>query len=78
MDRRELAELTGYSEAQIVLWELGRAALPDRADKALPCARRYPEVAAVLGAPRPLITPASQAQCGCFLLPSFPRQVTVA
>src|SRR6201987_384949 len=47
-----------------------RAALPDRADEALPCARRYPRVAAVMGAPRPLITPASQAQCGCFLLPS--------
>jgi transcriptional regulator with XRE-family HTH domain len=27
MDRRELAELTGYGEAQIVLWELGRAPL---------------------------------------------------
>jgi transcriptional regulator with XRE-family HTH domain len=27
MDRRELAELTGYSEAQIAPWELGRAAL---------------------------------------------------
>jgi transcriptional regulator with XRE-family HTH domain len=27
MDRRELAELTGYSEAQIVRWELGRAPL---------------------------------------------------
>jgi transcriptional regulator with XRE-family HTH domain len=27
MDRRELAELTGYSEAQIVLWEHGRAPL---------------------------------------------------
>jgi transcriptional regulator with XRE-family HTH domain len=25
MDRRELAALTGYSEAQIVTWELGRA-----------------------------------------------------
>jgi transcriptional regulator with XRE-family HTH domain len=25
MHRRELAELTGYSEAQIVSWELGRA-----------------------------------------------------
>ena len=27
MDRRELAELTGYSEAQIVSWERGRALL---------------------------------------------------
>ena len=27
MDRRELAELTGYSEAQIVSWERGRARL---------------------------------------------------
>jgi transcriptional regulator with XRE-family HTH domain len=27
MDRGELAELTGYSEAQIVRWELGRAPL---------------------------------------------------
>jgi transcriptional regulator with XRE-family HTH domain len=27
MDRRELAELTGYSESQIVLWERGRAPL---------------------------------------------------
>jgi transcriptional regulator with XRE-family HTH domain len=27
MDRRELATLTGYSEAQIVLWEHGRAQL---------------------------------------------------
>jgi len=27
MDRRELAALTGYSEAQIVLWERGRAQL---------------------------------------------------
>jgi transcriptional regulator with XRE-family HTH domain len=27
MDRGELAELIGYSEAQIVLWELGRAPL---------------------------------------------------
>ena len=27
MDRRELAELTGYSEAQIALWEHGRATL---------------------------------------------------
>jgi hypothetical protein len=27
MDGRELAELTGYSEAQIVRWELGRAPL---------------------------------------------------
>jgi transcriptional regulator with XRE-family HTH domain len=27
VDRRELAELTGYSEAQIVRWELGRAPL---------------------------------------------------
>ena len=27
MDRRALAELTGYSEAQIVGWERGRAAL---------------------------------------------------
>ena len=27
MDRRELAALTGYSEAQIVLWEQGRAPL---------------------------------------------------
>ena len=27
MDRRELAALTGYSEAQIVLWEHGRASL---------------------------------------------------
>ncbi len=27
LDRRELAELTGYSEAQIVRWELGRAPL---------------------------------------------------
>ena len=27
MDRRELAALTGYSEAQIVLWERGRAPL---------------------------------------------------
>ena len=27
MDRRELAELTGCSEAQIVRWELGRAPL---------------------------------------------------
>jgi transcriptional regulator with XRE-family HTH domain len=27
MDRRELAALTGYSEAQIALWEHGRATL---------------------------------------------------
>jgi transcriptional regulator with XRE-family HTH domain len=27
MDSRELAALTGYSEAQIVLWERGRAPL---------------------------------------------------
>ena len=27
MNRGELAELTGYSEAQIVRWELGRAPL---------------------------------------------------
>ena len=27
MDGRELAELTGYSEAQIVLWERGRSQL---------------------------------------------------
>ena len=27
MDRRELAELTGYCEAQIALWERGRAPL---------------------------------------------------
>ena len=27
VDRRELAELTGYSEAQIARWELGRAPL---------------------------------------------------
>ena len=27
MDRRELAALTGYSEAQILLWEYGRAKL---------------------------------------------------
>ena len=27
MDRSELAALTGYSEAQIVLWERGRAQL---------------------------------------------------
>ena len=27
MDRRELAALTGYSEAQIVSWERGRAEL---------------------------------------------------
>jgi transcriptional regulator with XRE-family HTH domain len=27
MDRRELAALTGYSEAQIALWEHGRAPL---------------------------------------------------
>jgi transcriptional regulator with XRE-family HTH domain len=27
MDRRELAALTGYSEAQIALWERGRAPL---------------------------------------------------
>jgi transcriptional regulator with XRE-family HTH domain len=27
IDRRELAALTGYSEAQIVLWERGRAEL---------------------------------------------------
>jgi transcriptional regulator with XRE-family HTH domain len=27
MDRRELATLTGYSEAQIVLWEHDRAQL---------------------------------------------------
>jgi transcriptional regulator with XRE-family HTH domain len=27
MDRRELAELTGYSEAQIVSWERGRTRL---------------------------------------------------
>jgi transcriptional regulator with XRE-family HTH domain len=27
MDRRELAELTGYSEVQIVQWERGRAPL---------------------------------------------------
>ena len=27
IDRRELAALTGYSEAQIVLWERGRALL---------------------------------------------------
>jgi transcriptional regulator with XRE-family HTH domain len=27
MDRRELAALTGYSEAQILLWERGRAPL---------------------------------------------------
>jgi len=27
IDRRELAALTGYSEAQIVLWERGRAPL---------------------------------------------------
>jgi transcriptional regulator with XRE-family HTH domain len=27
MDRRELAALTGYSEAQILLWEHGRAPL---------------------------------------------------
>ena len=27
MDRRELAELTGYSEAQILSWERGRASL---------------------------------------------------
>jgi transcriptional regulator with XRE-family HTH domain len=27
MDRRELAALTGYSEAQILLWEHGRAKL---------------------------------------------------
>ena len=60
MDRRELAELTGYSEAQIV--ELGaraRAAVPDRADKALSCARREAGVAAVLGAPPPLISSAA-------------------
>ena len=27
VDRRELAELTGYCEAQIVIWELGPAPL---------------------------------------------------
>jgi transcriptional regulator with XRE-family HTH domain len=27
MDRKELAELTGYSEAQILSWERGRASL---------------------------------------------------
>jgi transcriptional regulator with XRE-family HTH domain len=27
IDRRELAALTGYSEAQIILWERGRATL---------------------------------------------------
>jgi hypothetical protein len=36
-----LAELTGYSEAQIVSWGArARAAIPDRADKAVSCARR--------------------------------------
>ena len=35
MDRRELAELTGYSEAQLGgLGAWARAAVPDRADKA--------------------------------------------
>jgi transcriptional regulator with XRE-family HTH domain len=27
MDRKELADLTGYSETQILSWELGRAEL---------------------------------------------------
>jgi len=57
MDRRELATLTGYSEVQIVRWERGGApALPDKAHKALSCARREAGVAAVLGAPPLLIS----------------------
>ena len=60
IDSRELAQLTGYSEAQIR--ELGaraRAAVPNRAHKAVSCARRDAGVAAVLGAPPPLISSAS-------------------
>src|SRR5262249_50292233 len=55
MDRSELATLTGYSEAQIVRGVRTRAALSDRADKAVPCARRDAGVAALLGVSRPLI-----------------------
>jgi hypothetical protein len=41
VDRRELAVLTGYSEAQIVLWERGLKPLyPTRVDKAVSRAGR--------------------------------------
>ena len=59
MGRRELAELTGYGEAQIALWERGGAPLyPAELIKTVPCARRDAGVAAVLGSADPLITPA--------------------
>jgi len=38
IDCRELAALTGYSEAQIVQWERGRSALSNRTRKAVSCA----------------------------------------
>jgi transcriptional regulator with XRE-family HTH domain len=51
MDRRELSTLTGYSEAQIMSWERGRAELyPTDPDNAVPCTRREAGVAPVLGA----------------------------
>ena len=60
MDRRELAELTGYSEAQIVSWERGRARLyPIELIKLCHALDVMPEWAAVLGAPPPLISSAS-------------------
>ena len=56
MNRSELAELTGYS---VELGARARADVPDRADKTVSCARREAGVAAVLGAPPPLISSAS-------------------
>jgi transcriptional regulator with XRE-family HTH domain len=57
MNRSELAELTGYSVEQIVSWERGRARMyPIELVKAVSCARREAGVAAVLGAPPPLIS----------------------
>jgi len=54
VDRRELAELTGYSEAQIVRWELGRA--PLYPIELIKLCLREAGVAAVLGAPPRLIS----------------------
>ena len=55
MDCRELAALTGYSEAQIVQWERGRARLyPNELIKLCHALDVKPRVAAVLGTPRSL------------------------
>jgi hypothetical protein len=62
MDRSELSALTGYSEAQIVSWERGRAELyPTDLITLCHGTRREAGVAPVLGAPPPLMSGATLA-----------------